>query len=70
MRDRYPFYIYSNVRQTFDLEPTDTSMDKEINELSRRDVLEKYLNWEGLIGYADEIIDVIQDIYEVDLDEY
>jgi hypothetical protein len=45
-------------------------MDKEINELSRRDVLEKYLNWEGLIGYADEIIDVIQDIYEVDLDEY
>lgn len=70
MRDRYPHYIYANVRQTFNLEPTDTSRDKEINELSRRDLLERYLNWEGIHDYADELIDVIQSIYEVELDEF
>ena len=64
----YPENILRLVRQNLDLDPTDTSMDDEINAMSRNEVLDRVCEWEGLIGYGEVIREWIKDIYGVDLD--
>ena len=64
----YPENILRLVRQNLDLEPTDTSMDEEINNMSRNEVLNRVCEWEGLIDYGRVIREWIKDIYGVDLD--
>ena len=64
----YPENILRLVRQNLDIEPTDTSMDEEINAMSRNEVLDRVCEWEGLIGYGRVIREWIKDIYGVDLD--
>lgn len=65
----YPENILRLVRQNLDLEPTDTSMDEEINAMSRNEVLNCVCEWEGLIGYGRVIREWIKDIYGINLDE-
>ena len=48
-----------NIRQNIGLDENDTSRDAEIESMSGRDILDKYLTWEGIIGYTDEILDVV-----------
>ena len=64
----YPENILRLVRQNLDIEPTDTSMDEEINNMSRNEVLNRVCEWEGLIDYGRVIREWIKDIYGVDLD--
>ena len=64
----YPENILRLVRQNLDLKPTDTSMDEEINNMSRNEVLNRVCEWEGLIGYGRVIREWINDIYGVNLD--
>lgn len=64
----YPENILRLVRQNLDLEPTDTSIDEEINAMSQNEVLDRVCEWEGLIGYGEVIREWIKDIYGVDLD--
>ena len=64
----YPENILRLVRQNLDIESTDTSMDEEINNMSRNEVLNRICEWEGLIGYGRVIREWIKDIYGVDLD--
>ena len=49
----YPENILRLVRQNLDLEPTDTSMDDKINNMSRNEVLDRVCEWEGLIVMAE-----------------
>lgn len=65
----YPESILKIVRQNLDLEPTDTSRDEDIQNMSRAEVLERVCSWEGLIGYAETIKEWIKDIYGINLDE-
>lgn len=64
----YPEWLLKNIRQNLGLEPDDTSQDDEINAMSKQEVFERYLTWQGIIGYSDRIISVIETIYNVDLD--
>lgn len=64
----YPENILRLVRQNLDLDPKDSSMDEEINNMSRNEVLDRVCEWEGLIGYGSVIREWIKDIYGVDLD--
>jgi len=64
----YPEWILKNIRQNLGLEPDDTSQDDEINAMSKQEVFERYLTWQGIIGYSDRIISVIETIYNVELD--
>ena len=64
----YPENILRLVRQNLDLESTDTSMDEEINAMSRNEVFNRVCEWEGLIGYGRVIREWIKDIYGIDLD--
>ena len=64
---KYNEYIMRNVRGNLDLEIDDTSKDDLIMEMSKKEVLERYFIWEGICGYTDIILDLIYDIYGVDL---
>lgn len=64
---RYNEYIMRNVRGNLDLEVDDTSKDDLIMKMSKKEVLERYFIWEGIYGYSDIILDLIYDIYGVDL---
>ena len=66
-------YTYSDnimeaLRQRLGLEENDTSKDALIMEMEPKDVLDMYLCWEGIIGWTDTIIEIIEEVYNVYLD--
>lgn len=64
----YAEWIYKAVRQNLGLELDDTSQDDEINAMSKQEIFERYLTWQGIIGYSNRIISLIETIYNVELD--
>ena len=42
---------------------------EELEAMSKVQLLEAYLTWEGIIGYTDDIIEHIEAIYEVELED-
>ena len=56
---RYSNFIMEAVRQNMGLDEDDTSMDDEIMEMDGEEVVRRYLEWEGIIGYASDIIEVV-----------
>lgn len=65
----YPENIMEKVRMALGLDGKDESMDMEIMEMNKSDILGLYLQWEGIIGYELMIIEAINDIYDVYLDD-
>ena len=43
--------------------------DDEINMMSRKDILNTYLEWQGVIGYTFKIIRLMEDLFPYDLTE-
>lgn len=64
----YSDYVMKNVRRALGLEGNDESRDKEIMEMDKTEVLGLYFQWEGIIGYEDEMVDVVTDIWDVYLE--
>lgn len=64
----YPEWLLKDIRKNLGLEADDTSQDDEINAMSKQEVFERYLTWQGIIGYSDRIISVIETIYNIQLD--
>ncbi len=65
MQKQYSDFIMGAVRQNIGLEEDDTSRDAEIMEMSGEEIVDRYLTWNGIIGYTSYIIDVVsQAIYE------
>ena len=62
-RPKYPDNIMRNVRQALGLEPDDMSMNEEINDMDQIDVFDKWLQWEGILGYANTIKDAVDNIF-------
>lgn len=56
---RYSSFIMRAVRQNVGLEEDDTSMDDEITEMDGEEVVSRFLEWEGIIGYTSTIIEVV-----------
>ena len=67
---KYEEYIMENLRQRRGLEADDDSQDNRIENMSKARIIKEYLSWEGLIGYGDMIIDLINDVYGIDLYSY
>ena len=67
MDNNYPEYIMRNVRQALDIEAYDPSQDDTINNMSKLEVLRRYWQWEGIIGYETEMIRVIEAIFGVNI---
>lgn len=67
MDNNYPEYIMRNVRQTLDIGAYDPSLDDTINNMPKLEVLRRYWQWEGIIGYETEMIRVIEAIFGVNI---
>ncbi|MEO2202417.1 hypothetical protein ABGV42_01520 [Paenibacillus pabuli] len=65
--------MYSNevmfaVRQALGADsPHDESYDVRIFEMAPSDVFNYYLQWNGIIGYTDTILRVVDDIYDTQI---
>lgn len=55
----YPEEIMQALRQASGLAEDDTSQDAHIANMQLRDVLDAYLQWEGVIGYTDNIMAIV-----------
>ena len=56
------------VRQRIGLDEYDVSRDDEINRISAGMVFTHVCNWNGFIGWSDNIKCWIEDIYGIELD--
>lgn len=59
-------WIVDNVAD-FNDEPLYTK--EYLKKLSGRTLLDMYLEWEGIIGYTDLILETVEQAFEVDLNE-
>ena len=64
-----PECVMRDMRQRFDCEENDTTLDEKILTLSGRDFLEEYLTWNGFIGFTDMIIEAIYMAYGLSLED-
>lgn len=60
----YPDSIMRCVRQNLGYDPNDTSADKEISIMTPHEVLNSWLEWNGIIGYTDDIVYAVSNIYK------
>lgn len=65
-----PERIMEIMRQRRFLEEDDTSNDEDILSMSGHDFFHEWLEWEGIIGYTDEILEIIEMAYGVDLESW
>jgi len=65
--NRYYTRIIGDVRQNLGLEPTDSSEDERIMKMSHDEILDRVLNWNGIIGYGGDIRRWVENIYDVKL---
>ena len=54
-----PEGVMRDLRENRGLKPNDTSQDQEINNYSTYDLLDKWLEWQGISGYTHHILGVI-----------
>lgn len=40
----------------------------QVECMSNAELVDAWLRWEGLVGFTDEILRVVQAVYEIDLD--
>lgn len=64
---KYPENIMRDVRKNLGLDEMDTSMDLEIFQMDREDILNSVCNWNNLVGYGGKIRGWIEDIYQIKL---
>lgn len=63
----YNKHIMSILRERRNLNSDDKSEDEEIAILTPREVFEELLEWEGIIGYSDKIIHMVEEVFGVNL---
>lgn len=65
---KYPEYIMSYVRQNMGLDSDDKSKDDLINSMNKKDIFDRVLDWNGIIGYAGQIKGWVEDVYGIELE--
>lgn len=68
-KEDIPEHIIIDVRQNLNLEASDKSHDAIIRRMPRKELLSRYLEWNNLINYSNFVIDVVNSIYNIDLEE-
>ena len=63
----YPEYIMRSVRERLGTAPNSTLMDAEIAAMDKVEVMRQWLEWEGICGYTSLLVDLVQDIFGVEL---
>lgn len=65
-----PEHTMEIMRQRRYLGEYDESEDEEILKMSGAEFLEEWLEWEGIHGYIDELLEVIEMAYGIDLESW
>ena len=65
-----PDYIMEDLRERRDLDCMDESQDEEILKMDGWEFLNEWLNWQGIVGYTSDIIEVVGLAFGIDLTEY
>ena len=60
---KYSDSVMRRVRQALGCEPDDTSCDEAINDMDQMDVFNKWLQWEGILGYTYKIKEAVDNIF-------
>ena len=53
--ERLPKEVMGDIRENMGVERDDTSLDRTINAMKRSTLFDKYLTWNGIIGYSANI---------------
>ena len=53
------------IRQRMGLEKDDTSKDEYIMSLDKRTVFREFCEWNGLLGWSDNILLALESIYDI-----
>jgi len=61
MQKQYSNLVMRGVRRNLGLDSEDTSMDAEIMEMDGEEIVARWLEWEGIIGYTSSIIQVVEE---------
>lgn len=69
MNQNYNEAVLKSLRDIEDMDINDTSRDEEFQNMTPREVLDIILRYEGIIGYTSWILVLINNIYNVQLDE-
>lgn len=65
-----PEHIMEILRQRRYLDEYDESEDEEILAMSGKEFMDELLGWEGLLGYTDYIIEIIEMAFGIDLENW
>ena len=65
-----PDYIMEDLRERRDLDCMDESQDEEILKMDGWEFLNEWLNWQGIVGYTSDIIEVVGLAFGIDLTDY
>ena len=65
-----PDYIMENLRERRGLDCMDESQDEEILKMDGWEFLNEWLNWQGIIGYTSDIMEVVGLAFGINLNEY
>ena len=60
LENKYRFHIYKDVKEWFLENDGREITDEEIDDMSKRDVLEYYLQWNGIFGYTSDIVSIME----------
>ena len=63
MAKKYSNYLMRSVRQSMGLDEDDTSRDDAIMEMDSYELLDRFLEWEGIIGYTQKIVNILKEIF-------
>ncbi|MDD5454029.1 MAG: hypothetical protein PHW62_00815 [Candidatus Ratteibacteria bacterium] len=59
----------SDIRESFGLDPTDTSKDSQINGMSNDQLLDRWCSFQGFINWGERIRATIREIYCIEFSE-
>ena len=65
-----PESIMENLRERRGLDCMDVSWDEEILKMDGWEFLDEWLNWQGIIGYTSDIIEVVGLAFGIDLTDH
>ena len=63
VQKQYSNYLMRSVRQSMGLDEDDTSRDDAIMEMDSYELLDRFLEWEGIIGYTQKIVNILKEIF-------
>ena len=66
---KIPKYILDEARKNTPLIWDREFTDEELSKKSKREIFEHYLQWQGIIGYGNRLVEAIEGIFNIELKE-